>query len=155
MATGDERDDGGGSGGPLPMPPGLTTASLGPFGVPVPVPEMETTDIDDGAPGDDGAPDPAGDVPDNDDSEGVERLRETADVGEAYIDRVEEAMGDEACAFCKGILQQLRGRPMDEQVQGVRELATLKEEMQSDPDEDRIRELLDGFEAIDVESQFV
>jgi len=154
MATGDGSDGDIGSSGPIPTPPGFTTEPFGPFGVPVPVPETGGEDTDGDTSGGDGAPDPAGDVPGNDDADGVAQLRETAEAGEAYIDRVEKAMGDEACAFCKGILQQLRGKPMDQQVQGVRELATLEEEMRSDPDEERIRELLDEFEAINVESQF-
>lgn len=118
--------------------PGFHSRSVGPFGVPVPVP-----DADDGSP-----PSPArGDsVVDRDQSQ--DAVIEAAEAGEDYLDRVEQAIETENCDFCRSVLNELRTRPLDEQVKGVGELAELKRSVDGEVNAEEIEQLMDEFEVI-------
>ena len=160
-----ENDDDSDMPDVFPTPPGVTTEAFGPFGVPVPVPDF----VDDGGnplPEDDK---PEGDTesdgldqpqqgatnPDMPSAEGLSNLEAAAELGDEYIDRVQAAMDDETCDLCLQILDALRSRPIKEQVEGVRELATLKREADAGKDPTELAEVMDDFEVIDDPSMMV
>lgn len=140
---------------PFPTPPGITTQPVGPLGVPVPVPDMDS-------PGPVDPPEPPEEPEEPSEGEegpigtdGTDDLREAAQVGENYLDRVEEAIDKETCGFCASVLRELRGRPLEEQVQGVRELAVLKEQVAANPDKETVEAAMDDFEVLDDPSEFL
>lgn len=143
---------------PLPTPPGVTTTAFGPLGVPVPVPDIQRADGGDTEDGE-GIPDdiapssrdesqPTESNPEMPGAEGLSDLEAAADLGNEYIDRVEAAMDDETCEMCLQILDRLRSRPIDEQVQGVRELARLKKAADRGADPGELAEIMDDFDVV-------
>jgi len=64
-------------------------------------------------------------------------------------------MADETCELCLQILDSLRSRPIEEQVQGVRELATLKREADAGKDPAELAEVMGDFEVIGDPSMMV
>jgi hypothetical protein len=82
-------------------------------------------------------------------------LEAAAELGDEYIDRVKAAMDDETCELCLQILDALRARPIEEQVRGVRELATLKREADTGADPAELAEVMDDFVVIDDPSMMV
>jgi hypothetical protein len=127
----------------FPVPPGVDIESVGPLGVPMPVPGEAEQPADQPEPVDATEDDQS--VPDPGDP-----LDEAIELGESYIDRVEEAMETETCSFCLSVLQDLRGEPMDEQVQGVRELKRLKDVMATDPDREKLKDVMGDFEVVEL-----
>lgn len=154
MAT-DENDSGLETTDPFPTPPGFKTEAVGPLGIPIPVPDIEDPDVE-SAGGDEQPPaeDDGGDAGLGD-TGGTDDLLEAADLGENYIDRVEAALDKETCGFCADILRQLRGRPLEEQVVGVRELAQLKQMMMDDAGKEDVEEIMDDFEVLNDPSEFL
>lgn len=151
---------------PLGILPGVKTEEVGPFGVPVPTPVFEEdvelpedeVDGDGTTPNGEGStdqPQPTeadrGISGDGDPSD----LRAAAELGDEYIDRVEDAMGEETCDLCLQILEALRDRPIEEQVQGVRELAELKDAAERGLDPTEIAEVMEDFEVVDDPSNML
>lgn len=91
-------------------------------------------------------------MPQDDAENGLERA---ARAGEDYIDRVEQAMDEETCDLCKQILKNLRDYPLPKQVQGVKELAKLKEVADSGADPVEIAEVMGDFEVVDDPGQML
>lgn len=166
---------------PLNLFPGIPTKQAGPFGVPVPTPlaganveppaEEADTNRDQPSPTTD-EPGPTttnrdeSDVADADagstttdpdePAEGsLAELRRAVEHGENYIDRVETAMDEETCQLCAQILDNLRTRPLEEQVQGVKELAELKQAAQRGADPVELAEVMEDFEVVDDPSQML
>jgi hypothetical protein len=160
-----ENDDDSDAPDPLPTPPGVTTEAFGPFGVPVPVPAFDdgsgeplpenAESADDADPDGGDQPRHAATNPDILTTEGVSDLEAAAELGDEYIDRVKAAMDDETCELCLQILDALRARPIEEQVRGVRELATLKREADTGADPAELAAVMDDFEVIDDPSMML
>jgi hypothetical protein len=125
----------------FPDPPGIDMQPVGPLGVPVPVP----SDADAEFPVGDGQPTATGQ------DQSQDAVIAAAEMGEDYLDRVEQAIAEEDCAFCENVLKQLRHRPLDEQVKGVQELAELKRSVEGGVDPDDIEEKLAEFDIITAE----
>jgi len=160
-----ENDDDSDMPDPFPTPPGLTTQSFGPFGVPVPVPDLASGDgeplpedgeqMNDTQPDDLDQPQQAATNPEIPGDAGLSDLEAAAELGDEYIDKVQSAMDDETCELCLQILDSLRSRPIEEQVQGVRELATLKREADAGKDPAELAEVMGDFEVIGDPSMMV
>lgn len=117
--------------------------SLGPLGVPVPVVRpMEDSDMSEGVP----EPKPT-------DPQGVaSALSNAANAGEQFEEYLDSAIEQEECDFCESVLRGLKGRPLQEQVKGVRELETLERAMSQGelPDADELAEIVEDFEVVDL-----
>jgi hypothetical protein len=159
MASGD-GDDPEEMPGPYDIFPGLDSKDMGPLGVPVPVPDPPTPG--EAAPPDPGAAEADGGFASFDDegqpttSNGgltanpqLSTLERAAELGDEYIDTVEEAMDEEMCDLCEQILQNLRNRDLETQVKGVKELAKLKQVAESGADPVEIAEVMEDFEVVD------
>lgn len=163
MTNQDKSNDGVSAG--MPAPPGMEIRKVGPLEIPMLVPAEEPTgseetaalsaDADTGPVAEEesatnGASDQ--DSPQRAAEGGLEAVAQT---GEEYLDQVERAIDKEDCTFCAGVLQKLRTMPVEDQVQGVRELRTLKEEIERDPSEENLNETLDQFEVLDDIEEFL
>lgn len=83
----------------------------------------------------------------------MDSLEQAVQHGEEYLDQVETAMSDETCELCYQILEELRGRPIEQQVQGVGELYELKQLAASGADPLEIAEKMEDFEVVADPSQ--
>lgn len=83
----------------------------------------------------------------------MDSLEQAVQHGEEYLDQVEAAMSDETCELCYQILEELRGRPIEQQVQGVGELYELKQLAASGADPLEIAEKMEDFEVVADPSQ--
>lgn len=140
---------------PLNLFPGLPTKEIDPLGLPIPAPLTPP-----GAAGstttnrDQSSSTAAGEEPTTTDGDqpsdaAMAKLEQAVEAGENYIDRVEEAMDEETCEMCRAILDKLRERPLEEQVQGVRELGELKHAAQQGADPVELAEVMEDFEVVD------
>lgn len=79
-------------------------------------------------------------------------LDDAVALGEGYADAVETAIENETCGFCKEFLLSLKDRPVEEQLQGVRELRELKQELNSGemPDKEELDEIMSQFEVLEL-----
>lgn len=112
--------------------------NVGPLGLPLPTITRPGVD---------------GSGPDPDPDTGVEdALDEAVSHGEGYIDAVEEAIREEDCEFCVSVLKDLRGRPADDQLQGLRELRELKREINTGeiPNKEELAEIMEDFEFVEL-----
>lgn len=142
---------------PLNLFPGIQTQPAGPFGLPVPAPladDNQTKPAETGA-GDVSQPSPTTDDQSEDEPEPLSQLRQAAEAGENYIDRVQAAMDEETCELCKQILDNLRTRPLKTQVEGVKELAELKQAAERGADPAELAEVMEDFEVVDDPSQMM
>lgn len=87
--------------------------------------------------------------------DGEGELERAAQLGDEYIDTVEAAMDEEMCDLCEQILHNLRELPLEQQVQGVRELSELKRVAKEDPDPMKIAKLMEDFEVVDDPAQML
>lgn len=92
---------------------------------------------------------PGGQADESRSSDADDPLGEAAELGESYIDRVEDAIDQESCSFCRAALEQLRELPIDEQIKGVQELRELKQATRSGATESEVEDMLDTFEVVD------
>ena len=83
----------------------------------------------------------------------MDSLEQAVQHGEEYLDQVEAAMSDETCELCYQILDELRGRPVEQQVQGVGELYELKQLASDGADPLEIAEKMEDFEVVADPSQ--
>lgn len=161
----DQQDPGDGGVDEFPAPPGMEVRGVGPLQIPMLVPEGEPLDaeVQFGPSGDvetfavaeeESATNGTSDR-DSPQRAAEDELEAAAQVGEEYLDQVERAIDKEDCTFCAGVLQKLRTMPVEDQVQGVRELRTLKEEIERDPSEENLNETLDQFEVLDDIEEFL
>jgi hypothetical protein len=141
MSGHDDGDGAGGANGP-PTPPGVNIEHVGPLGLPFPTPDLDAA-MEVGL---------VGDPEVNEMQDESNPLDEAMQYGEGYIDAVEDAIENEDCAFCEGVLKDLRGEPPSVQMKGLRELKELKELMDRDemPDEEEIAALLDTFDVVEM-----
>lgn len=148
----------------VPTPPDVSVVPVGPLNLPAPVPNLgppsggrraenapqaadETRDDGDDPRG--SPPEDAGSRQSGSSTTSGEPVSEAARVGEEYLDRVERAIEAEDCQYCEAILERLRSMPVEEQIQGVQELAELKRAMARDADEEEVGDLMDDFEVLD------
>lgn len=139
------QDDSDADGDDVFVPPGMSLADVGGFKIPVPDPSSLQAQGPGGA-GTGG--EPGGESESSQNGE-MDTLTEAVEYGEDYIETIEEAIEAEDCVYCKDVLKQLRDRPVEEQLQGVREMKELKRAIAEDPSKEHLDQKMDEFEVID------
>lgn len=126
-----------------PSPLRVDFESVGPLGVPLPVIRpIQESDMSEGVP----EPKPT-------DPDGVaSALNNAANAGEQFEEYLDSAIEQEECDFCESVLRGLKGRPLEQQVKGVRELETLERAMSQGelPDAEELAEIVEDFEIVDL-----
>ena len=88
------------------------------------------------------APEPPGD----------DGIKSVAKVAERYVETYETVHDTEDCGVCKQVLEHLRDMPLEQQVQGLKELAELEEAAVTGVDPEEMATMFDDFEILNAEA---
>ncbi len=124
---------------------------VGPLQIPMPVVKEQVQPATDGGAAEQSPPEPSADEIEDP----LNYLDSAVSLGESYNEHLDKAIEAESCDFCASVLRDLKSRPTEEQVKGVRELRRLKEAMTQDelPDKEELAELVEDFEVVDLGMQ--